>query len=198
VERVQFTLDPTYKSDFLRNVAITADADTHQPDQPQEAIASQIWRVTRPANANTATPAINDARLSFPAVIASNLHDPAAIHIAVNNADQPPLPIRAVQLQMRQRTLCFDAIPNSTFTLRYGDNDLRASVYDLGDLAALPAKPLIATLGSEELNPGYIQRHVASTYDQRNPNLFWIALLAAIAVLGSFVSRQAMRQGRRR
>ena len=198
VERVQFTLDPTYKSDFLRNVAITADADTHQPDQPQEAIASQIWRVTRPANANTATPAINDARLSFPAVIASNLHDSAAIHIAVNNADQPPLPIRAVQLQMRQRTLCFDAIPNSTFTLRYGDNDLRASVYDLGDLAALPAKPLIATLGSEELNPGYIQRHVASTYDQRNPNLFWIALLAAIAVLGSFVSRQAMRQGRRR
>ena len=50
----------------------------------------------------------------------------------------------------------------------------------------------------QQLNTGYIQRHVASTYDQRNPNLFWIALLAVIAVLGSFVSRHAMRQGRRR
>jgi hypothetical protein len=62
----------------------------------------------------------------------------------------------------------------------------------------LPAKPLLATLGREELNTAYLQRHVNSSYNQRNPNLFWIALLAAIAVLGSFVSRHAMRQGRRR
>ncbi len=143
-------------------------------------------------------PAINAAHLALPAVIASNLHDPATIRVEVANPAEPPLPVRAVQLQMRQRTLCFDATPNATYTLRYGDNDLRASVYDLGDLATLPSKPLTAGLGLEELNPGYIQRHVASTYDQRNPNLFWIALLAAIAVFGSFVSRRAMRQGRRR
>ncbi len=196
IERVQFVLNPGFKSDFLRNIAVTAEADTHQPDQPQEVITGQIWRVTRLPDA--ADPAINSAQLSLPAVIASNLHDPATIRVTLDNAAQPPLPIRVVQLQMRQRTLCFDAIPNATYTLRYGDNDLRASVYDLGDLATLPAHPLIATLGLERLNPGFIQRHVASTYDQRNPNLFWIALLAAIAVLGSFVSRRAMRQGRRR
>jgi hypothetical protein len=198
VERIQFVLDPAYKSDFLRNVSITADADTHQPDQLQEKIDGQISRVTRPADATAGAPAIDAAELSLPAVIASNLHDPATIRVAIANPAQPPLPLRAVQLQMRQRTLCFDAAPNATYTLRYGDNDLRASVYDLGDLATPPAKPLIATLGSEELNPGYIERHLASTYDQRNPDLFWIALLAAIAVLGSFVSRHAMRQGRRR
>jgi hypothetical protein len=198
VERVQFVLDPAYKSDFLRNVSVIAHADTHQPDQPQESIDGLIWRVTRPADATAGAPAIGAAELSLPAVIASNLHDPATIRVAIANPAQPPLPLRAVQLQMRQRTLCFDAVPNATYTLRYGDNDLRASVYDLGDLATLPAKPLIATLGTEQLNPGYIQRHIASTYDQRNPNLFWIALLAAIAVLGSFVSRHAMRQGRRR
>jgi hypothetical protein len=198
VERIQFVLDPAYKSDFLRNVSVSADADTRQPDQPQETIDGQISRVTRPADAAARAPAISAAELSLPAVIASNLHDPATIRVAIANPAQPPLPLRAVQLQMRQRTLCFDAVPDATYTLRYGDNDLRASVYDLGDLATLPAKPLIATLGSEELNTGYIERHVASTYDQRNPNLFWIALLAAIAVLGSFVSRQAMRQGRHR
>jgi hypothetical protein len=198
VERVQFVLDPVYKSDFLRNVSITAAADTHQPDQPQEVIDGQIWRVTRPADAVAGAPAISAAELTLPAVIASNLHDPATIRVTLSDATQPVLPLRAVQLEMRQRTLCFDAVSNATYTLRYGDNDLRASVYDLGDLATLPAKPLIATLGPEELNPGYIERHLARTYDQRNPNLFWIALLAAIAVLGSFVSRHAMRQGRRR
>jgi hypothetical protein len=198
IERVQFVLDPAYKSDFLRDINVRAAAETHQPGQPQEVLDGQISRVTRPANPVAAAPAVNAARLSFPAVIASNLRDPASILVTVDNADQPPLPIRAVQLQMRQRTLCFDAIPNATYTLRYGDNDLRTSVYDLGDLATPPAKPIVATLGSEELNPGYIERHLASTYDQRNPDLFWIALLAAIAVLGSFVSRHAMRQGRRR
>ncbi len=198
VEREQFVLNPGFNSDFLRNVSVIANADTHQTDQPQEIIDGQIWRVTRPADATAGVSAINAAQLSLPAVIASNLHDPATIRITIADAAQPALPLRAIQLLMRQRTLCFDAVPNATYTLRYGDNDLRASVYDLGDLATLPPRPLIATLGSEQLNTGYIQRHVASTYDQRNPNLFWIALLAAIAVLGSFVSRHAMRQGRRR
>ena len=198
VERVQFVLDPTYKPDFLRTVHVSAEAEAHQPNQLQEIIDGQIWRVTRSADTSLGVPAIASAQLTLPAVIASNLHDPAGIRVMVDNAGQPMLPIRAVQLQMRQRTLCFDAVPNATYTLRYGDNDLRASVYDLGDLATLPSKPLIANLGIEELNPGFIRRHVSSTYDQRNPDLFWIALLAVIAVLGTFVSRRAMRQGRRR
>ncbi len=196
VERVKFVLNPAYKSDFLRDVSVIAHPDTQQPDQPQEIITGQISRVTRPPDALAGAPAISSAQLSLPAVIASNLHDPATIRVTVADAAQPALPLTAVQLQMRQRTLCFDAIPNATYTLRYGDNDLRASVYDLGDLVTLSARPIIATLGTEQLNTSYIQRHFASTYDQRNPNLFWIALLAAIAVLGSFVSRHAMRQGR--
>ena len=138
VERVQFALDPAFQSDFLRNVSLTAQADTHQPDQPQELITGQIGRVTRAADPATRTPAIRSASLALPAVIASNLRDPATLRIEVLNGAQPPLPIRSVQLQMRQRTLCFHALPDSTYTLRYGDDDLRASVYDLGELANLP------------------------------------------------------------
>ena len=198
IERVHFVLDPAYKSDFLRSLTVRAAAETHMPGQPQEVIDGQIWRVTRPPDATAGSPAIAAAELSLPAVIASSLHDPASLSIAIDNAAQPPLPLRAVQLQMRQRTLCFDAVPNATYTLRYGDNNLRASVYNLGDLTTLPTKPLLAILGTEQLNTAYLPRYAASTYNQRNPNLFWIALLAAIAVLGSFVSRHAMRQGRRR
>jgi hypothetical protein len=198
VERVQFVLDSSYKSDFLRTVFVTAAADTHQPDQPQETLDGQIGRVTRPADPIHQAPAIDAAQLTLPAVIASNLHDPATIRITVDNAAQPPLPLRAVQLQMRQRTLCFQADPNATYTLRYGDNLLHAPVYDLGDLETLPAKPITAKLEPENLNSGYLQRPTDTTYNQRNPNLFWIALLATIAVSGSLFSRHAMKQGRRR
>ena len=65
IERIQFALDPTYKSDFLRNVSITAEADTHQSDQPQEVIDGQIGRVTRAADLATRTPAISAARLAM-------------------------------------------------------------------------------------------------------------------------------------
>jgi hypothetical protein len=198
VERVQFVLDPTYESDFLRTVSVTAAADTHQPDQPQETLDGQIWRVTRPPNTSSSAPEISAAQLSIPAVIASNLHDRATLRITVANASQPPLPIRTVQLAMRQRTLCFDSDPNATYTLRYGDNLLRAPVYDLGDLATLPAKPINAKLDAEDLNPSYIQRPTDTTYNQRNPNLFWIALIATVAVSGSLFSRHAMKQIRRR
>jgi hypothetical protein len=198
VERVQFVLDPAYKSDFLRTVSVTAAADTNLPDQPQEVIDGQIGRVTRPADPLHHAPAISAAQLSLPAVIASNLHDRANLRIAVDNASQPPLPLRAVQLAMRQRTLCFHADPNATYTLRYGDNTLRAPVYDLGDLTTLPAKPIPATLEAEDVNPSYLQRPTDTTYHQRNPNLFWIALIASVAVSGSLFSRHATRQGRRR
>ncbi len=194
IERVNFVLNPADKSDFLRNVSVIAQTLNNQPDQPQEVVTGQIWRVTRPSDAAT----LHAEKLTLPAVIASNLHDPATIQVEVHNDSQSPLSIHAVQLEMRQRTLCFNASAGVAYTLRYGDNTLRASVYDVSGLDSIPAHPIMATLGLEELNPGYIQRHIASTYDERNPDLFWIALLAVIAVLGTFVSRQTTRQGRRR
>lgn len=194
IERLRLQLDPEYKADFLRTISLTAQPEDHLAGDPLETVTGQIWRVSRPS----ANPPLAASQLSLPAVLASNLRTPATIQVRIANNGQPPLPIRAVQLQMRQRTLCFDASPGATYTLRYGDDALHASVYDLGDLTNLPVKPVIATLGREELNPGYIRRRLVSTYDQRNPDLFWIALLAAIAVLGTLVSRKAMKQGRGR
>ncbi len=197
IERVHFILDAAYPSDFLRSVSIQADSDSHTPPQPREVIDGEIWRVTRVADA-AGDPTIHAATLSLPAVIASNLHAPATILIEVNNAMDPPLPLKAVQLEMRQRTLCFDAAPGSTYTLAYGDDALRASVYDLSRLAALPTKPLVATLGREEFNQQYLQRKTAITYKQRNPQQRWVELLAALAVVGAFVTSQTKRRGRHR
>ncbi len=189
IERLQVLLNPTFKSDFLRSITLTATPNNHQPGDPTETLHGEIWRVTRPST----DPPISASALHIPAVIASNIHNPATIQVSIQNAAQPPLSIQAIQLQMRQRTLCFSATPNATYTLRYGDDALRASVYDLGPLATLPARPIVAVLGREELNPGYIQRHIVSTYDQRNPDLFCVALIAVIAVFGTFVNRRTMR-----
>jgi hypothetical protein len=197
IERVHFLLDPAYPSDFLRSVSIQAHSESHTPPQPREVIDGEIWRVTRSADASGDL-AIHAAMLSLPAVIASNLHAPATVRVEINNATDPPLPLKAIQLEMRQRTLCFDAVPGSTYTLAYGDDALRASVYDLSRLAVLPAKPLVATLGREEFNRQYLQRKTTITYKERNPEQRWVELLAALAVVGAFVTSQTKRRGRHR
>ena len=197
IERVHFLLDPAYPSDFLRSVSIRAERDSHISPQPQEVIDGEIWRVTRAADAS-GDPAIHAAALSIPAVIASNLHAPAILRIEINNATNPPLPLKAVQLEMRQRTLCFDAAPGSAYTLADGDDGLRASVYDLSRLTALPPRPIVATLGREEFNQQYLQRKTAITYKERNPEQRWVELLAALAVVAAFASSHTKRRGRHR
>ncbi len=197
IERVHFVLQPADTSDFLRSVSIRAESDFHISPQPQEVIDGEIWRVTRAASAS-GDPAIHAAELTLPAVIASNLHAPATIRVEVNNSAYPPLRLKAVQLEMRQRTLCFDAARGSTYTLRYGDNALRATVYDLSRLAVLPSRPIVATLGREEFSRQYLQRKVTITYRERNPEQRWVELLAALAVVGAFAASHTKRRGRHR
>ena len=188
IERVEFILNSSYKPDFLRHVSITANSAEQVPPQPEEVIDGEIWRVTRLADAS-GDPSIHTAKLSLASVLASNLRAPVTVSVGVNNGSAQPLPIKAVQLEMRQRTACFQTAPGFTYTLRYGDDALRASVYDLRDLVDLPIKPVIATLGPEHINPNYVRPGVNTTYDKRNPDLFWVALLAVLAILGAIASR---------
>jgi len=193
IERVNFVIEPGYRADFLRSVTISAGRDVKALARPEEVIDGEIWRVTRGGDE-----AIHAAKLTQIAVIASNLREAAAVRIEIEKGSEPPLPIKAIQLEMRQRTICFDAVAGSTYTLRYGDDGLRASVYDLDTLAKRATKPRIAVLGPEVLNREYVQRRDAKTYDQRNPERYWIALLAAIAALGALASRHTKRRGRHR
>jgi hypothetical protein len=104
---------------------------------------------------------------------------------------------------MRQRTVCFDAAAGSTYRLLYGDDALRASVYDLEGLAKMRGMPLVAALGPEEANREYVARGDSKSrdvkrYEDRNPERYWIVLLIAIAALGAFASRHTKRRGRHR
>jgi hypothetical protein len=178
VERVSFALDPTFTHDFFRTV--TVDARVADVAGDNEHVEGEIWRVTRAGR----TPAIDKSQMGFAAEIGSNLRDPATITVAVKNGNDAPLPITAVQLAMRQRSVCFDATPEAVYILRYGDATLHAPVYDYARLFQPAAAPVPAALGAERENPQYRARADVRPFSERHPELLWIALLLVVAVLG--------------
>jgi nucleotide-binding universal stress UspA family protein len=190
IERVSFVLDPAFKRDFLRGVSVEAGIGG-----ARESVDGDISRVTRVGN--DGEPAIHEAKMSVDAVMASNLRGPATITVAVRNGDDLPLPIRAVQLEMRQRTVCFEASAGSRYTLRYGDVALRAPVYDFARLYTGDPKAAVAVLGAERVNADFVVRADTRPYSERHPELLWIGLLAAVAALGATAMHSVKQQGRK-
>ena len=187
VERVAFVMVADDKTNFSRNVTVTATAKGEK-DMPQtnEVVGSEISRVRMTA----AGKEIREESLGVPAILGSNARTPMTVKIAVDNGDDKPLAIRAVKLEMRERKLCFDAPPNPV-TMYYGDDKLVAPVYDYSRLfqPADPSTP--AQLDAEQPNPIYAARADERSLTDRHPELLWIALLAVILVLGVVALRSA-------
>jgi hypothetical protein len=111
--------------------------------------------------------------------------------IAIDNGDDPPLPIQAVSLQMIQRQLCFDAAAGAAYTLFYGDPALQAPRYDYATLFTAEADAAQATLGPEEKNPQHQSRPDQRPFTEKHPGLLWTALVLVILVLGVVAVRTA-------
>ena len=185
VERVVFALAPAFTKEFSRAVEVAAKVtrkDTNGVPDTSEQIAGEIWRITR--NGAGGGPAIHQDKLSVDAEIASNLRDPATVTVSVDNGDDVPLPIESVQLQMRQQTVCFDAVAGKSYVLRYGDAALHAPVYDYARLYQPQANAIAAQLGPELANADFHPRPDERPFTERHPELMWVALLLVVAVLG--------------
>lgn len=197
VERVRFTLQPGFAKNFSRNVRITARSSTTQ-DGPPEVLGGIIQRVHLPPNALGEE--IRSDQLAVEALLGANLRANAVVTVAVENGDDAPLPIQSVQLEMRQRQLCFDADPGATYTVRYGsDEPVRSPVYDYTRLFQPSAKPIVATLGAEQPNPAFqADRAATRTYNDRHPEFLWVALLLVIGILGTIALHNARRLTRER
>jgi hypothetical protein len=188
VERVVFGFVPGFAKEFSRVVMVTAQAvnkdEGASTDMPNttEQVPGGIWRITR--NGAGSGPAIHQEKLGVDAEIASNLRAPVTVTVAVENGDDVPLPIASVQLQMRQRTLCFDTAAGASYMLRYGDAALRAPVYDYARLYKPEANVIAAQLGVELANADYHPRPDERPFTERHPELMWVALILVVAVLG--------------
>lgn len=184
VERAQFVLKSEFHADFLRDVTVTAT-----PMQTglaalgaAEGVSGHIFRVTR--GALPTIPSIDSHVLSISTVVGANLRAPAKVTASVDNGPDQRLPIQRVDLQMRERKLCFDAQPGTTYTLFYGDADLSAPSYSYARRFVAAAAPIPAALGPELRNPVYVSRSAEQSHRKPGRELPWLLAMAAIVVAG--------------
>ncbi len=195
VERFSFEVDPAFHKDFLRTVNITARPDNAQDTASVETISGDISHTTLPG---TSTGFVTDeslTHLNVDAVLGADLREGATIEVDVENGDDTPLPIRAAKLEMRQRRICFNAdSPVSSYMFRYGDESLKAPVYDYASLFVAAKSPATAALGTEAKNASFRPRRDTRPYSERHPELLWLALIAAVAALGTIAMRSAKKR----
>ncbi len=175
---------PSSATNFSR--AIQLSAQTLDPGAPVETVAGHIARLVL----TVAGHAIHSESLSIPAILGANAREPATVTVSIANGLAPPLPIRSIRLEMRQRKLCFPVPAAQSATLAYGAPLRTAPTYTFPGLFH-PADPTrTATLSPELPNP---QFHPAPPPER--PRLPLRALLA-IALL-ALVSALALRRTRR-
>jgi hypothetical protein len=204
VERIAFALDPSFKGNFSRAVRITArvvprpnsgpaedDSGGEYPSPPaNEVEAGSILRVHETEDGHD----LAQESLAVPAAIGSNMQHPARLEVAIENGDDPPLPVSSVSIEMRQRRICFDPAPGtSPLTLYYGDPALDAPTYDYSKLFRPAVMPLTAILAPETPNPNFEARPEDRSFAERHPELLWIVLLAVVCMLALTAIRAAKR-----
>ena len=83
----------------------------------------------------------------------------------------------------------FDPRGNVSAQLYYGDAKLAAPVYDYAKLFQADPQAAQATLGDGQHNAQYKARPDDRPWSEQHPAVLWIALLAAIAALGTATVR---------
>jgi hypothetical protein len=197
VERISFVLPSGFQKSFMRQVTIDAKPVGSKDGTLLETVGGEISAVKLPASADVRE---SDARtLSVDAAIAANLREDAELEAAIENGDKAPLPMERMQVEMRQRKICFEAAAGAIYSLMYGDDALNAPVYDYAKTSGIvqglegAEKPIEAVLGPERANPNFVAGTVMQPYSRRHPETIWIGLLIAVAGLGAIALRSMKR-----
>jgi hypothetical protein len=111
--------------------------------------------------------------------------------ITVENGDDAPLKLESVRLQMLERSICFEAAGNGSYTLFYGDPGLSAPHYDYAAIFVPQADAIKIATPPEQANPVYQHRPDARPFTEKHPVLLWVTLLLVVAVLALVAMRSA-------
>ncbi|HKD79818.1 MAG TPA: DUF3999 family protein [Candidatus Angelobacter sp.] len=112
-----------------------------------------------------------------------------SISVIIYNGDDAPLRLKGARLEQYERRLYFDAPQQGTLTLYYGDEKLETPVYDYAKLFQQEPNAVEAKMGAEEANAGYQGRPDERPWTERHPAVLWIAIIAAVAILGAVALR---------
>ena len=169
VERVTFTL-PASNVNFNRTVVLS---DGHGNEFQRSAIS----RVRMNRGGQTVTSEDLDIDL-YP-------HSASQINIAIENGDDPPLPIESVRPLSVQRRLYFDPRGKSSLQLYYGDPKLDAPSYDYAKFFQQSADAAVAQLGPAQANAQFTGRPDDRPWSERHTFVLWIAMVVAVFILGA-------------
>ena len=156
------------------------------PPPPPAKFSADVLRVHSLQNGRQ----IDEERLTIDAP-QFDFDTPAKWTVAIGNGDDAPLTLQSVQLQMLQRTLCYDAEDHGGYLLAYGDPALAAPRYDYATLFAAQANAAQVAAGPEQLNPAYQPRPDDRPFTERHPAQLWVSLAVVIALLGAIALRSA-------
>jgi len=173
VDRVTFDIDPA-QHNFRRSVQVTDDKDAYIG-------SGEIDRIHMVRSGEKIDSDEHD--VSFSAV------GHKTIKVIINNGDDPPLKLTSARLQQLERRIYFDAPASGQITLYYGDDKLEPPVYDYAKLFLLAKDAAPAQPGGETANVGYTGRPDERPWTERHPAVLWIAIVAAVLVLGAIALR---------
>jgi hypothetical protein len=111
--------------------------------------------------------------------------------VEVLNANDAPLSAVRLSVALPRRFVLFRATANHSYRLIYGNARATAPQYDLARTLKIPPLDTMfrPSLGAEEVTSNYADPR---PYTERHPNLLWIALGVAVALLG-FAALRALR-----
>ncbi len=191
VEQLRLDLLPGAHPNFAREVLLTARSDDDPFNDPETLDAGLTESVRLPSGDSRLNP-IDVEENSLHDTLGATLASRATVEVGIQNAGKPPLPLAAATLEMRERRVCFTAVPDSVsgsgsvlgpvYMLRYGDPALPAPLY--ADPPQMTAPIVMAGLGPEVRNPRWTARRDTRPFFDRHPEVFWLLLLACAGSMG--------------
>lgn len=191
VDRIAFTPGASpalFSRDASIHVMPVSQSPAPETAQPLRTVTSygNLLRVHSMQNGRR----IDEERLAIDAPWV-DFSTPTKWTITIENGDDAPLRLESVQLQMLERSLCFEAEANARYTLFYGDPALAAPSYDYAKLFTPQAHAFQIAVGPEQPNSEYQSRPDARPFTERHLALLWVVLAAVIALLGAIALRSA-------
>jgi len=173
VNRVTFEIDAA-QPNFRRAVQVEGEKDAYVGSGEID----RVHMVRQGQKIDT-----DDYDVSFSAV------GQKTIKVTIDNGDDPPLKIKSARLQQLEHRLYFDAPASGPLTLYYGDEKLDPPIYDYAKLFVLAKDAAPAQLGAEQTNAAFTGRPDERPWTERHPAVLWIAIVAAVLILGAIALR---------
>jgi hypothetical protein len=173
VERLTLNIDPN-QPNFCRQIEIRGGKD--EPYNTQ-----QISRIHMLRNGQK----VDVERTSIE--LCRNCQ--GTLKAVIQNGDDPPLKINGAHLQQWEWRIYFDSEAGERPWVYYGDEKLGAPEYDYAKIFQKDARVQPVALDPEVNNAAYVPRPDDRPWSDRHPALLWIAILAAVIILGTVALR---------